>query len=130
MRTLRIALPVALALAATACASTQPKLLTAGALPADGPVSVRWEDPMQFAEVRNSQDRHEAVRGEWVAELARYLRARAQDRLQPGQQLAVTITDLKRAGDYEPWLGIDYSRTRIIRDVYPCLLYTSPIPRD
>lgn len=119
MRMLRIALPAALAIAVSACAGTEPKTLAAGALPADGPVSVRWQDPMQFSEVRFSADRWEATRSDWLQPLAQYLRDQAQSRLEPGQQLAVTILDLDRAGGYEPWLGPDYHRTRMVRDIYP-----------
>ncbi len=33
--------------------------------------------------------------------------------------MAVTITDIQRAGRYEPWLGINHSHVRVMRDVYP-----------
>ena len=36
-----------------------------------------------------------------------------------GQQLAVTITDIKRAGDYEPWHGLQMQDVRFMRDIYP-----------
>jgi hypothetical protein len=31
----------------------------------------------------------------------------------------LTIVDIKRAGQYEPWLGPNLQDTRIIRDMYP-----------
>ncbi len=71
------------------------------ALQADGPVSVKWEDPAKFTEIRQSSNRFEAERVDWVQQLARYLQTTAAKPLQPGQTLDVTLVDIKRAGDYE-----------------------------
>ncbi len=89
------------------------------ALQADGPVSVRWEDPAKFTEIRQSSNRFEAERGDWVQQLARYLQTTAAKPLQPGQTLDVTLVDIKRAGDYEPWHGPRGRDIRIMRDIYP-----------
>lgn len=89
------------------------------ALPADGPVSVAWTDPAQFSEIRFSGNRWEAERGDWVVQLARYLRQRAAARLAPGQSLDVTLTDIRRAGNYEAWHGPRANDVRIVRDLYP-----------
>ena len=75
------------------------------ALPAQGPVSVSWTDPAQFTDIRNSPNRWEAQRGTWVTDLAGYLRQAAAKQLPPGQTLDVRITDIHRAGEYEPWHG-------------------------
>lgn len=88
-------------------------------LPDQGPVSVRWEDPSNFAEIRQSRNRFDARRGNWVEQLAQHLRTRAQKQLPEGQTLQVDITDIKRAGDYEPWHGPQFDDTRFIRDIYP-----------
>ncbi|MFT4198986.1 MAG: DUF3016 domain-containing protein [Pseudoxanthomonas sp.] len=88
-------------------------------LPADGPVSVSWTDPAQFSDIRQSRNRWAAERGDWVQQLARYFRKSAQKRLAPGQTLQVTITDIKRAGDYEPWHGTQLDDVRFLRDIYP-----------
>lgn len=89
------------------------------ALPADGAVAVRWNDPRTFTELRNSRNRFEAERGDWVQQLAEHLRRTATKELQPGQALDVTLLDIKRAGDYEPWHGVRASDIRIMRDIYP-----------
>lgn len=88
-------------------------------LPEQGTVSVRWENPAQFSEIRNSHNPSQARRGNWVQQLAVYLRERAQKRLAAGQRLQVDITDIQRAGNYEPWRGFAFNDTRFIRDVYP-----------
>ena len=89
------------------------------ALPMQGPVNVRWEDPSKFSDIRYSRNRWEAVRGNWVEELAQHMRKSAEKRLPPGQRLDVDIVDIRRAGSYEPWHGPDLDDTRIIRDIYP-----------
>ncbi|GAB2313129.1 DUF3016 domain-containing protein [Stenotrophomonas geniculata] len=89
------------------------------ALQTDGPVSVKWEDPAKFTEIRQSTNRFEAERGDWVQQLARYLQTTAAKPLQPGQTLDVTLVDIKRAGDYEPWHGPRGRDIRIMRDIYP-----------
>lgn len=89
------------------------------ALQADGPVSVKWDDPAKFTEIRQSSNRFEAERGDWVQQLARYVQTTAAKPLQPGQTLDVTLVDIKRAGDYEPWHGPRGRDIRIMRDIYP-----------
>ncbi len=88
-------------------------------LPAEGTVSVQWSDPAQFSEIRFSGNRWESVRGDWVRDIARYIRKRAANQLPQGQRLDVTIRDIKRAGDYEPGRGIPGSSIRYMRDLYP-----------
>lgn len=88
-------------------------------LPAQGPVNVQWTDPAQFSEIRDSLNRTESQRGDWVRQLAQYLRGAAVKRLQPGQHLDVTITDIKRAGAFEPWQGINAQSVRFMRNIYP-----------
>ncbi|HQY82936.1 MAG: DUF3016 domain-containing protein [Thermomonas sp.] len=123
MRSKSLVLPLALALAMAGCASTPRSDMLAAdaprALPEAGPVSVRWNDPATFAELRNSHNHYEAARGRWLTDLAEYLRKRAEPRLGSGERLELTIVDVDRAGDYEPWLGPNYQDTRIVRDIYP-----------
>lgn len=88
-------------------------------LPDQGPVSVRWQDPAQFSELRGSGNRNEARRGNWVVQLATHLRKRAEKRLRAGERLDVEILDIRRAGNYEPWRGFEFDRTRFIREIYP-----------
>ncbi len=118
-----LALPLALALAMAGCASTGGKDMLAAdaprALPESGPVSVRWNDPATFAELRYSHNRYDAARGSWLTDLAQHMRKRAEAQLPAGERLELTIVDVDRAGDYEPWHGIQYDDTRIVRDIYP-----------
>ncbi|WP_305805840.1 DUF3016 domain-containing protein [Stenotrophomonas sp. YIM B06876] len=85
----------------------------------NGPVQVQWTDPAQFSELRQSTNRFEAQRGDWVTQLAEYLQKSATRQLPKGQRLDVTITDIKRAGDFEPWRGPNLTDVRFMRDIYP-----------
>lgn len=88
-------------------------------LPAEGPVSVDWTDPNEFSDIRHSGNRWAAQRGNWVEQLARHLQTRAAARLPQGERLEVTITDIMRAGQYEPWRGPNLQDARIVREIYP-----------
>lgn len=88
------------------------------ALPDAGPVSVHWSDPRDFSELRHSLNRNEAARGDWVGQLARYIRTRSAAQLPPGQRLDVEILDIERAGEYEFAYGTS-TDVRVLRDVYP-----------
>jgi len=37
----------------------------------------------------------------------------------PEMQLSIKVTDVKLAGDFEPWLGVPFNQTRIIKSIYP-----------
>ena len=121
----RLLLPLAalVMLALASCASTgQTGMLAADApraLPETGPVSVSWSDPTTFAEIRQSGNQWAASEGDWLQDLARHMRKRAEQRLAPGDRLELTIIDIKRAGQYEPWVRHDMQNVRIVRDMYP-----------
>lgn len=88
---------------------------------ADSRVQVDWTDPQAFADVRENpgasvgRQRPE----EWLPLLARHLRNRADALLPQGEHLAVTFTDIKRAGSYEPWRGPQWNDVRVVKDIYP-----------
>lgn len=116
-------LAAALMLALASCASTgQTGMLAADApraLPDSGAVSVNWNDPETFTEFRNTSNRWAASEGDWLQDLARHMRKRAEQQLGSGERLQLTIVDIKRAGEYEPWVGQDLRNVRIVRDMYP-----------
>ena len=121
LRTLPLMLATVLALGA--CASTGSTSMLAPdaprALPAAGPVSVAWEDPAGFTEMRHSGNRWAAAEGNWLNNLATYMRKEAEETLPTGHRLELTIVDIQRAGRYEPWMGINYGHVRVMRDIYP-----------
>ena len=116
-------LAAALMLALASCASTGKTGMLAAdaprALAESGPVSVSWTDPASFSEIRQSGNQWAAADGNWLQDLAQYMRKQAQQQLAPGERLDLTIVDIKRAGQYEPWHRYDMQNVRIIRDMYP-----------
>jgi len=54
-----------------------------------------------------------------LAQLKDYIRQRASLYLADGQKLAITVTDVDLAGDFEPTRGTNWEDVRIIREIYP-----------
>ncbi|MFN3310924.1 MAG: DUF3016 domain-containing protein [Thermomonas sp.] len=122
MRIVLATLALSLALAGCATATGSSSMLATGApraLPASGPVSVAWSNPADFSEITASGNRQAAAQGDWLLQLAQYMRKQAARQLPPGYRLELTIEDIKRAGQYEPWRGVGAQDVRIIRDIYP-----------
>ncbi len=110
---------VALAVAAGAASAANGDMLAAGApraLPASGPVSVVWTDPAKFSDITSSGNRYAAAQGDWLIQLASYMRKQAGKRLTPGNRLELTILDIQLAGRYEPWRGPSGQDIRVISD--------------
>lgn len=124
MKAPALLLTALVALVTAAPAMAAPKTVTDPSLPrsvpADGgAVSVSWTDPTQFSEIKYSGNRWESERGTWVTQLATYLRDEAGQRLARGQTLDVTISDIDRAGRYEPTVRASMNDIRIVKDLYP-----------
>ncbi|KAF1045211.1 DUF3016 domain-containing protein [Xylophilus sp.] len=85
---------------------------------ADGPVRVGFGDPAAFAEARESPRELPGRRNEWLRNLQQHLAHEATRHLAAGQQLDVTITDIRRAGSYEPWRAPQAEDVRIVKDIY------------
>lgn len=122
MKRLAISLLVSLSLFATTAVAKTRNVTDPEAprsLPAEGPVAVQWTDPAEFTELKFSGNHWEAQRGNWVFQLAEHLREQAEKRLPAGERMEVTITDIDRAGRFEPGRGYDMDRVRIMRDIYP-----------
>ena len=103
-------------------AATAPLAACASAprpIPSDTKVTVDWTDVAKFADTRSNMCHGPVKPAEWLARLARFTQSRAVGRLQEGQTLKVTITDIQRAGQCEPWRGPRMDDVRILKDIYP-----------
>lgn len=105
----------------SACAT--PRSLSGGeaptALPADGPVSVSWEDPAGFSERHRRQGSGLRLEpDDWMLQLASYFRRSVAARLDQGQQVSIHIEDVALAGAYE-FHGATLDDVRVLRDIYP-----------
>ncbi len=84
-----------------------------------GIVSVTYTDPTRFSEARENPRESAKARHLWLDELSLHLSERAAAVLATGQRLEVQLTDVRRAGGYEPWRGPQAGDVRILRDIYP-----------
>ena len=102
MKTKRLLLLVALLLSGG---------LRLAAFDKDGPrVEVNYFEPTKFTDVRDSYpDGSEKGREATLAEIKSYLVKRLAKIVPSGLKLAVTITDVDLAGDFEPWHGPQWS---------------------
>ena len=122
----RRALGAALACLAAGCATQAPEAPVAGpagegpgGVPA-GIVSVTYADPARFSDARNAPPRESAqARKAWLDALSLHLADQAAPRLPEGQRLEVHLTDVQRAGGFEPWRGPQAADVPIVRDIYP-----------
>ena len=93
--------------------------VAASAAPTDR-VRVQWAATEQLSEVRDNQMQRGWMRpNEWEKQLGEHLRKRAESTLPAGEQLEVTIDDIKLAGSFEPWHGPAAEDIRFMRDIYP-----------
>ncbi len=85
-----------------------------------GNVSVTFDHPENFADVKDSfTGSLDKVRDGYLEDLADYIKETASRVLAEGQKLAVTITDVDMAGDFEPGHGPSLMDVRIIKQIYP-----------
>jgi hypothetical protein len=84
-----------------------------------GNVDVHYKDPQHFTEVTRSSGPHLIDTSAYLKPLKDYIAQRASRILAPGQRLDIEVTDVARAGEYEPWRGPNFEDVRIIKDLYP-----------
>lgn len=82
-------------------------------------VNVRYKDPQHFTEAKRSFGMHLIDADDYLKPLKDYIVQRASRILAPGQRLDIEVTDVKRAGEYEPWHGPRFDDVRVIKDIYP-----------
>jgi DUF3016 family protein len=99
-------------------------LATAIALTAAGPadaarprVAVEFVRPEKFADVKASARSSEAagLRGE----VERVVVETGERLLPPGRSVAIPVTDVELAGEFEPRRGPQFAHTRFMREVFP-----------
>ena len=94
-------------------------MLTGIASAAAPTVKVDWTDPAGFSETRQTRCWRDHAPESWLAELARHVERRAGRLLGDGEQLTITFTDMRRAGDCEPGSAPRSHEIRIVRDIHP-----------
>ena len=100
-------------------------LLAAGALRASDAATtaprteVIFEHPENFRDVRDSNIGTDKGRDSILSDIQRHLVARTSSMVPEGYKLTVTFTDIKLAGDFEPWRGPQWDQVRIVKAIYP-----------
>ena len=83
-----------------------------------GHATVEFFEPEKFTDVRDSY-LGEASRTTYLEQIRDHLLEQTRYHVPDGHTLAVTITDIDMAGDFEPWLGPRWTDIRIVKDIYP-----------
>jgi hypothetical protein len=99
-------------------------LLAAGALRASEAATaprteVIFDHPEKFRDVRDANIPSDSGRDSILAEIRNHLVEKASSLVPDGYKLTVTFTDIKLAGDFEPWRGPQWDEVRIVKPVYP-----------
>ena len=98
--------------------ATPPLVLAGAAAPQS--VTVSYDHPEHFTETREEKALAPTrASNDYLTTLKAYIEKRGAKMLQPGQQLDVVVTDIDRAGSFEPWHGGAMREVRIIKDIYP-----------
>lgn len=82
-------------------------------------VLVAFDNPEKFTDVGDGYMSTDKGREANLEAIRDHLEKTAVRHLPEGQRLAVTITDIDLAGDFEPWHKPGAEDVRIIKDIYP-----------
>lgn len=83
-------------------------------------VSVSFDHPEKFTETRETRALAPSQQdNRYLETLKAYLQKKATPLLANGEQLQVVVTDVDRAGGFEPWHGPQWSNVRVVKDIYP-----------
>lgn len=112
-RIIQHVLLAALALLGTSAMATS-------ATPTPTNVTVTYDHPEKFTEAQKIRPLSPRVGDDdYLKVLKAYMEKRAGKILPPGERLAIVVTDIDRAGNFEPWRPYPMRDVRIIKDIYP-----------
>lgn len=103
---------------AAACLAASAVPAFAAGETAASPVTVTFQDPERFTDVRDGEFETERGRDYTLDQLRKYIERRAGAVLPAGYTLKIVVSDVDLAGDYEPW-HFPLRDVRIVRDLYP-----------
>jgi hypothetical protein len=110
----RIVLPALLAALALLGA---PTMVTAAA-PTN--VTVTYDHPEKFTETQKVRSLAPQLDDDsYLKTLKSYIEEHAGKMLPPGEHLDIVVTDIDRAGNFEPWRPYPLRDVRIVKDIYP-----------
>ncbi|MBA2079701.1 DUF3016 domain-containing protein [Rhodanobacter sp. PCA2] len=107
-----------LGMPAMAAAATPPAATADTATAAN--VTVTYDQPEKFTETRKLRSLAPTRLDDgYLKTLKTYIETRAGKMLPPGDRLDIVVTDIDRAGSFEPWRRGTMQEVRIIKDIYP-----------
>ncbi len=92
---------------------------TTAPAPADSRVEVIYVNPEKFTDFTDSSTGSERGAEGYRALFKEYLETEAVRFVPEGTRVALSITDVDMAGDFEPWRGSQFSDVRIVKSIYP-----------
>ena len=103
-------------------------LLTVGTAQA-GEVSVQWQQPEKFTDIRPANDTRKAYRERILKKFDSFF-AELAGKLPEGYKWEVTVTDLDLAGDVDYFAGGAGNPLRVVKDIYSPAIKFSYVVRD
>lgn len=95
-----------------------PVMAAGAAVPSN--VTVTYDHPENFTETRKIRAlAPQVLDDDYLPILKTYMQDRASRMLPPGDHLNIVITDIDRAGNFEPWRPGPMRNVRIVKDIYP-----------
>lgn len=92
--------------------------MAAGTAPAN--VTATYDHPEQFTETKKLRSlAPQLADDDYLKTLRSYMEDRAGKMLPPGEHLNIVVTDIDRAGNFEPWRSYPMRDVRIVKDIYP-----------
>ncbi len=82
-------------------------------------VDVVYVNPEKVTDVKDSAYSTDKGRDEYLSNLKEHIESKVDKYIPAGQHLALRITDVDMAGDFEPQRGPRFDDVRIIKDIYP-----------
>ncbi|WP_028110035.1 DUF3016 domain-containing protein [Ferrimonas futtsuensis] len=88
----------------------------------DGPVTVIWQSPDDYRDVRANAGRQDRFENHVFATLGKEFQKSLKPLLNEGEKLVITVMDLDLAGDVRPSFGAAAHDIRIVKSVYPPMI--------
>ena len=84
-----------------------------------GTAEVNFQSPEKFTDMARGYPETRGADEGYLLDLKEYIERNASNRLPAGYTLAVTITDVDMAGQFEPERGPQLTDVRMVRSIYP-----------
>ena len=80
---------------------------------------VIFDHPEKFTDIRDMDSPTEQGQAAILDKIRDYLVQETAPMVPEGYKLSIVFTDIRLAGNFEPWRGAQWDEIRVVRDVYP-----------